>query len=143
MSKLPKYTVFYDGGCGLCQRSVAVLRALDWLRRFRYATLRSAEARAAGISSEQSPAEMMLLTPSGSAGAGRLWGGWRGVKRICLRLPVFYLVITALLFLQPWLGAAILMGLTPLGNPPGDWLYRLVARNRRRWPASTCSLENR
>ncbi|MCW5964928.1 MAG: DUF393 domain-containing protein [Bryobacterales bacterium] len=140
MAYWAKHTVFYDGDCGFCKRSVGLLRALDWFGRFRYATLQSAEARATGIPIARNPTEMVLCT--GVPGAGRLWGGWRAVKQIWLRMPVFYLVMAGTLLVHPVVTACLLIGLTPFGNPLGDWLYRLVARNRHRLPASTCSLEN-
>lgn len=140
MATLAKHTVFYDGDCGFCMRSVKIVRVFDWLGRFRYATLQSDEARAAGIPLERNPSEVVFR--KAAPAQGRLWGGWRAVKQIWLRMPAFYLAIAATLLVHPVVTALLLIGLTPLGNPLGDWLYRLVARNRHRFPASTCSLEN-
>ena len=144
MNNGPKHTVFYDGDCGFCEWSVALLQRLDWLDRFRYATLQSPEAREAGIAFELSPSEIVLRVPLPDKTLnGRMWGGWRAVKRISFLLPALYIGLAVSLFVHPWLTVALLLGLTPLGNPLGDWLYRLIARNRHRFPASTCSLENR
>ena len=37
-----KDVLFFDGGCGLCRRSVALLRALDWFGRLGVCDLREA-----------------------------------------------------------------------------------------------------
>ncbi|MCU0226531.1 MAG: DUF393 domain-containing protein [Bryobacterales bacterium] len=145
MANAAKLTVFYDGDCGFCERSVALVRALDWLGRFRYATLQGSEARAAGIAVESRPSEVVLYRPAATptdVDAGSQWGGWHAVKQIGFRLPAFYLALSAAFLAHPALGAVLLCCVTPLANPLGRRLYRWIARNRHRLPASTCRLEN-
>lgn len=140
-------TVFFDRDCGFCRRAVALIRALDWLRLLRFVPLQSAEAEALGLAESRNLSQMVL------ARNGRQWGGWRAVKRIPFRLPLFYAAIGALVAAAsiapglrlPALGLALLaaLALSPLGNPFGDGLYRWVARNRRCLTGSACSLTNR
>lgn len=135
-----QYTVFYDGGCGFCDRCVRLLDALDWLRRFRYATLQGEEARGLGITGSGIPEEMVVR----KAGAETPeWRGWKAVKAAIFRVPVFYLALGGSALLSPWLALAVLAAFSPLGNPAGQAFYRWVARNRYRLPGSSCSLENR
>ncbi len=140
MASRARNTVFYDGDCGFCERSIGVVRAFDWLGLFRYAKLQSEEARVAGIPPERYPSQMVLRTGEGKG--TRLWAGWRAVKQIWLRTPAYYAAMAGAVFVHPVLAVALALALTPIGNPLGDWLYRLVARNRHRFPASTCRLEN-
>jgi predicted DCC family thiol-disulfide oxidoreductase YuxK len=42
-------TLYFDGACGLCRRSVRVYRALDWLGRLRFEDMRLDERAAKGI----------------------------------------------------------------------------------------------
>jgi predicted DCC family thiol-disulfide oxidoreductase YuxK len=140
-------TVYFDRDCGFCQWSVSLVRRLDWTRAFRFVPLQSDEARNLGLEESRNLSQMVL------ARAGRQWGGWRAVKQLLYRLPLFYLMLAAsqlpglwwpsLLPVSATALALFLLALSPLGNPAGDALYRWVARNRHRFPGSTCSLENR
>ncbi|MDZ7639754.1 MAG: DUF393 domain-containing protein [Bryobacterales bacterium] len=140
-------TVFFDRDCGFCQRSVGIVRALDWLRAFRFVPLQSDEASALGLKESENLSQMVFARQQ------RRWGGWRAVKRILFRLPIVYAGLAALLaapavwpaLTLPAVALLLLIGLSlsPLCNPAGDALYRWIARNRHRLPGSTCSLENR
>lgn len=140
-------TVFFDRDCGICQRSVAVIRSLDWTGAFRFVPLQSTEAHSLGLEESRNLSQMVL------ARAGKRWGGWRAVKRILYRLPLFYAGLTALGAMAAFVPqtrvpaavavALLLLTLSPLANPAGNALYRWIARNRHRFPGSTCSLENR
>lgn len=106
--------LLYDGQCGFCLESVKWLHALD---RFGWVELRDfhAEARLAHLHPDLTPercrSEIMLIEPS-----GRVSGGFRAFRRLCLRLP-------------------LLMGLVPFLYLPGmGWVgtrvYRWVALHR-------------
>ena len=146
-----QHTIFYDGDCGFCMRSVRLVQSLDWLRRFRYDTLQSSAAKQAGLWSptaassgcHEMPDEMIVQAPGRKGWDARHWGGWRAVKRIGFRLPIFYAMLVGAVILSPWLAAAILVMLTPIGNPLGSAAYRWIARNRHRIPGNQCRLENR
>lgn len=135
------YTVYYDGDCGICERSVRVLRGLDWLRRFRYARFQSEEAQGyfGTAGSAAAPEEVVMAATTGT----REWRGYQAVRAALLRTPLPWLSFGALLWMQPWVALAVVLALSPLGDPVGVRVYRWVARNRHRFPGSTCSLENR
>lgn len=136
-------TVFYDGDCGFCAQCIRLLRLLDWAGRLRYATLQGAEAGLAGIQAKVSASEMVFRSKPNASRPARNWGGWRAVKQVLLRLPVFYLGFATTALVSLWLTAFLALLLSPLGNRTGDALYRWVARNRHRLPGTTCHLENR
>src|SRR4051812_3826509 len=96
-------TVLYDGQCALCQRSVRILKRLDWLGRLRYADARD-PANVPPTRAPLDPArlleEMHVVTPD-----GRVAHGFAAFRRIAWRLPALWLV-APLLYLPgvPWLG---------------------------------------
>jgi predicted DCC family thiol-disulfide oxidoreductase YuxK len=60
------------------------------------------------------------------------------MQRILLRLPLLYLAAAVTLWIS-WAFALLwLLLFSPLVHPPGDVIYRWVARNRSRLPGSTC-----
>jgi predicted DCC family thiol-disulfide oxidoreductase YuxK len=140
-------TVFFDRDCGFCQRSVALVRRLDWVRALRFVPLQDKEAAALGLPESETLSQMVL------AKGGRAWGGWRAVKQIFWRIPLFWsgwlaMAIAAATIVPLRLPIALFAGLlcvalSPIGNPLGDRLYRWIARNRQNFPGSTCSIENR
>ncbi len=89
--------VLYDGGCGLCHRSVAFLARRDRDgSRFLFAPLggETASARLAETAAAPFPATVVLLTADGRLlfrsdaalhALARLGGAWRGLAR-CLAL---------------------------------------------------------
>lgn len=110
-----KGVVLYDGDCPFCQKSIAVLRRLDWLGRLHPQDVRdeaNLPPEAAAIPAKWRLDEMHLLTPDRQhtpAGfAAFRWMAWR----LPLTLP-----LAPLLYLPgvPWLG---------------NRAYRWVARNR-------------
>ena len=107
--------ILFDGQCPLCQRSVAILKWLDWLRRFDYHDCRDPAgipANTADLDPAKLTEQMHVLTPGGS----RALAGFRAVRYIAGRLPVMWLV-WPLLFLP---------GMTRVGQK----LYLWVARHR-------------
>jgi predicted DCC family thiol-disulfide oxidoreductase YuxK len=114
-TKSPKAIILYDGRCPLCQKSVALLRRLDWLRRLSYQDARDVEhlpATNVPLDPERLLQEMHLLTPDRQ----RTYSGFKAFRWIAGRLPVFWLM-WPLLFVPgiPWLGRRI---------------YRWIARHR-------------
>lgn len=111
-------TVFFDGGCVLCHRSVAFLMRRDRAGRLRFAPLQGETARRL-----LSPAEI----DAGREGTVALHEP--GAGRTSVRAAA---VLRALGYLPPpWRWLAPLAD-TPLRRPL-DALYRFVARNRARW----------
>jgi predicted DCC family thiol-disulfide oxidoreductase YuxK len=127
-------TVIYDGDCGLCSAIRSGVEALDWLGTMRWVPLQSPEAAKFGIAREELERSIYVVSRGGEK-----WQGWRAVKRIVFRIPLTYVVIAALARRNPWAAAGIATLLSPIANPAGEAVYELVARNRHRFPASTCA----
>jgi predicted DCC family thiol-disulfide oxidoreductase YuxK len=107
--------VLYDGQCPLCLKSVALLKRLDWLRRFSYLDARERADLPAGAAAdpEKLLQEMHVLTPG-----GRLHHGFAALRWMAWRLPLLW-PLAPLLYLP---------GVPRLGQR----LYLWVARNRFR-----------
>lgn len=108
---MPRDTCFYDAQCGLCRRTVRVLRALDWLRRLEFVDMN----RAADLPVD--PALAMQGMPMRTAG-GRVLVGLPAVRRALMQTP---------------LGASLAWALyLPGVSAVADRVYRWVAVHRRR-----------
>lgn len=106
--------VFYDGECGLCDRSVQMLILLDKRHVLRYATLQG-ETAARLLGPLEGPEEgwsVRLLD------GGRLYDRSTAAIRAAVRAG----------------GAGRLLGaFLIVPRPVRDGVYRWVARNRKRW----------
>jgi predicted DCC family thiol-disulfide oxidoreductase YuxK len=127
-------TVIYDGDCGLCNATRMAVEALDWLGTMRWIPLQSPEAEGFGIAREDLERSMYLVSSAGEKSQG-----WGAVKRVALRVPLTYVVVGALARKSPWTAAGLAVLLSPIANPAGQAAYAMVARNRHRFPASTCN----
>jgi hypothetical protein len=111
--------VLYDGGCGVCTRSVAWLRAVDRDGRLRFvdiiANWEHLEARYPGLRRADCLDAMHVVDPE-----GRITSGYDGVRTLAWRLS-WLRILAPLLHLPgvPWLGRRV---------------YRYVAMHR----ATTC-----
>jgi len=107
--------VLYDGQCAFCQKSVGLLRRLDWLGRVRCQDARDV-ANLPACAEPLVPAklleEMHVVTPDRK----RAHVGYRAIRWLAWRLPLLW-PLAPLFYLPgvPWLGSK---------------LYRWVARNR-------------
>jgi predicted DCC family thiol-disulfide oxidoreductase YuxK len=107
--------VLYDGQCPLCQKSVAILRRLDWLRKLRYGDARDPEqipVYVPPLDPQRLLEEMHVLTPNGK----QVYRGFAALRWMAWRLPLL-VPIAPILYLP---------GMPALGTR----LYRWVARNR-------------
>jgi predicted DCC family thiol-disulfide oxidoreductase YuxK len=105
--------LFYDGQCGLCQRSVRFVLARDHRARFRFAPLGGATFAQRVTGAGPLPDSMAILT------GDRLLLRSDAVLHILRRLGGAWAVLAAV-------AAAV----------PRTWrdgLYDLIARNRHRW----------
>lgn len=107
--------VLYDGHCRFCQRSVAILRRLDWLGYLEYQSAREEE----GIPPRDPPLdrarlleEMHLITPDQK----HVYHGFDCFRWMAWRLPLL-LPIAPLLYIP---------GVPELGQR----IYLWIARNR-------------
>lgn len=108
--------VFYDGQCRLCQKSVRLLRGLDWLNVLTYVDSRMTDLEAVRdlpVKNGELLKEMHLLTPGRT-----IYHGFYAFRWMAWRLPLLWF-ITPFLYLP---GMAVL----------GQRAYLWIARNRFR-----------
>src|SRR5262249_4683628 len=128
--------VFFDGDCGLCQRSVRFLFDRDPVGALRYSALQGDLARRVLSDAERnvgSDGTLVLLEPGGRAGAPLPEGRMSFRSEAVLR-PLGYLS-------PPWRWLGPLAGWRPL-LPLFDAAYRFVVRRRLAWfgRADTCAI---
>jgi predicted DCC family thiol-disulfide oxidoreductase YuxK len=102
----PKSTVLYDGACGLCRRSAAVLWTTDALHRLEFADARDEallRARFSGVDPRAALEDMHLVTSQ-----GRVYVGFDAYRRMASLIPLGWPVLP-LLYLPgvPWLGRKV------------------------------------
>ena len=99
-----KGVVLYDGLCPLCQRSVRVLKRLDWMHRLHFQDCRDAAnlpPSAAPLDAKKMLEQMHLVTPD----RRRVHAGFAAFRWMAWRIPVLWW-LAPLLYLPgvPWLG---------------------------------------
>jgi predicted DCC family thiol-disulfide oxidoreductase YuxK len=103
---MAKTVVVYDGLCGLCTQSVAVMKRLDWLHRLEYLDAQDwdrVHARFPQLDQEAILGQIHIVAPG-----GRIYVGYEGVRHVIRDFPlVFWLY--PLLFVPgvTWLGPRI------------------------------------
>jgi predicted DCC family thiol-disulfide oxidoreductase YuxK len=110
-----KGIVLFDGECSLCQRSVRILKRLDWLEKLHFQSARDTEhlpVTSVILDNAKMLEEMHLLTPSRDVA----YAGFRAFRWISWRIPL----------LMPFAPFMYLPGVPWLGNR----VYLWVARNR-------------
>jgi predicted DCC family thiol-disulfide oxidoreductase YuxK len=109
--------LLFDGACGLCRRSVAAVRLLDWRHRVRLRDVArdwdAVHRDYPALRREDCLTEMHLVTPGGRVAAG--FDAFRELARV---LPLGWLAV-------PFL---YLPGVRAIGRR----VYASVARHRRR-----------
>ena len=104
---------YFDGACGLCQRSRRVLSALDWLGRLEFVDFTSLPPERLPVPIEAAMTGMPMRTAD-----GRVLIGYAAVRRALRRTPLGF--VPGLLMYVPgiaWVGARV---------------YGWIARNRQR-----------
>ncbi|QVL30517.1 DUF393 domain-containing protein [Telmatocola sphagniphila] len=107
--------VLFDGDCRFCQKSVALLRKLDWLQRLSFHNARDFDTippHTVALDADRLLQEMHVLTPEGT----KAFAGFKAFRWIAGRLPALWLIV-------PFL---YIPGVPFLGQK----LYLWVARNR-------------
>src|SRR6516225_5534785 len=107
--------LLYDGQCPLCQKSVAILKRLDWLHRLRFLDARdpaNLPAREPPLNPDRLLEEMHLLTPDGR----NVYHGFGAFRWLAWRLPLLWPI-------APFL---YIPGVPAVGQK----VYLWVARNR-------------
>ena len=108
---MPRDTCYFDARCGLCRRTVRVLRALDWLGRLEFLDMNTASDLP--VSFDAAMGGMPMRTRGGG-----VLVGFPAVRRALLQTPLG--ALPAVLLYVPGLGA--LAGLA----------YGWIARHRAR-----------
>ncbi len=129
--------MIFDGDCGFCTRSVRIGQSLDWLKTLRWLPRFSDEAAKLGVPLEASERALQMVLGT------QVYSGWRAIKRMAVRFPLFWIACAALVWLTPWSALVIALGLSPLANFIGDPVYAWIARNRMRISGSACALPQR
>lgn len=107
---------FFDGACGLCQRSRRVLSALDWLGRLEFVDFTTLPPDRLPVPIEAAQTGMPMRTAGGC-----VLVGYPAVRRALRQTPLGFL-------------PGLLMHL-PGVSWVGERVYGWVARNRRRGAA--------
>lgn len=124
MSPSPRLDVLYDGGCGLCSRTMAVLVRLDWLGRLRFVDIvrnwDHLDTMFPNVSRDACVDEMHVVSVE-----GRVTAGFDGFRTIARHVP-------------------LLMPFAPLLSVPGvpavgRHVYSYVAAHR----STTCVVASR
>ena len=108
--------VFYDGDCGLCQRTVRVLQRLDTLKQLEWVDFRRTL-----VAIDTSRLEHEMAATSG----GRTYFGFSAYRALSWKLPVFWPLLP-LMYLP---GARFI----------GDAVYRRIAERRQ----GICRIDSR
>src|SRR5579871_5134323 len=107
--------VIFDGDCAFCQKSIAILRRLDWLHRLTYVNFRETGnplLKSPLLTGAPLVEEMHVLTSDG----GRVYHGFGAFRWLAWRLPAFW-IVAPLLYIP---------GVPALGQK----VYLWIARNR-------------
>ena len=104
-----KGVVLYDGLCPLCQRSVRVLKRLDWLHKLHFQDCRDTAnlpASAVPLELKKMLEEMHVVTPDRK----HAYAGFAAFRWIAWRIPVlWFFTPPPLLYIPgvPWIGRKV------------------------------------
>ena len=109
------YSVIYDGDCGFCQKTVDLIKKLDWLHKFEFIPFQNQSVfkKYSQLTKEMCEREIFLISPNGD-----YYGGYDAFKIMTLFLPVTILI--SWFFFLP--------GITHAGRI----IYRVIAENRHK-----------
>jgi len=99
--------VFFDGNCAFCNKSIALLRWLDWGKRLTFVNFRDASQpllQTPALAQAPLAEEMHVLTPDGSG----LYHGFGAFRWLAWRLPLLW-PIAPFLYIPgvPWMGQKV------------------------------------
>ncbi|MFO0830328.1 MAG: DUF393 domain-containing protein [Phycisphaerales bacterium] len=83
---MPRDVCFYDGQCGMCQRTRRILTALDWLGRLEFQDMLTVPAGDLPVPMDQALAGMPMRTRTGLTLVG-----FPAVRRALLQTPLGFL----------------------------------------------------
>jgi predicted DCC family thiol-disulfide oxidoreductase YuxK len=111
-------TLYYDGLCGLCQRSTRILRALDWLGRLRFEDMTKVPENELPVPMDAAMRGIPMRTRD-----GRTLVGFPALRRALVQTP-------------PGCLAGLLLSL-PVISHLGRAVYSRVAAGRSRAACAT------
>ena len=105
--KTNPFVVFYDGSCGLCRKTVAVVRRLDFFQRVRVydvlADWPEIQSKFPSLNQQACFQSMHLMTPQGNVAVG-----FKAYRELMWALPPGWLIVLFLyLPFVPWIGERI------------------------------------
>src|SRR6267154_1272914 len=104
-------TVFYDGGCSFCRRTVSIIRVLDILNCVVFVdVLDDMEMERRGFSL---PDRTAFLRDMHAVSGERIWVGFRAYRSMAVRIPLLWPIVPILYL--------------PLVERAGNKLYRRAA----------------
>ncbi|PIQ76169.1 hypothetical protein COU78_01265 [Candidatus Peregrinibacteria bacterium CG10_big_fil_rev_8_21_14_0_10_49_24] len=118
-----KFSVLFDGKCGFCQRSVFVLKMLDFLHRLSLVDFHNVEARKAvapELTFEELDKAMHIYLPG-----GRVEKGFDAFRIIAWHLPALWIAV-------PFL---YIPGIPPIGRR----IYAEIAKRRKSCTGDSCT----
>ncbi|NGX43448.1 MAG: hypothetical protein K940chlam7_01745 [Chlamydiae bacterium] len=117
MSETEKHLVFYDGQCGMCDRSVQFLLKADRNKKFVFAPLqgKTASERLQELPKHVKSADSLILIENFETSNEKVYIYGHGAFRIAWLLGGKWSLLGWISFLPPVLY---------------DWGYRFIARNR-------------
>lgn len=116
----PRDTIYFDGACGMCRRSVKWIKRMDWLSRLEARDMTTVPLAELPVDADAAMMGMPMRTRT-----GRALVGFPAVRRALLQTPPGALVAWAL----------YIPGVSHLGRA---W-YARIARNRAR-DAGACAI---
>lgn len=113
-----KPVLLFDGMCPLCQRSVRILKSLDWFKALDY---RDCRVKSNWPGHAAQPLEMKKMLEEMhlvSADGGKVYKGFKAFRWLCWKIPATFL-LAPLMYIPgvPWIGNKV---------------YLWVAKNRFR-----------
>jgi predicted DCC family thiol-disulfide oxidoreductase YuxK len=129
--------VLYDGDCGFCESTRRFLEAIAVEPVAQWKPFQTA-ADLHGIPREALKKRIHVVVDR------KIYSGFAALKTLLLYNPAVYFVIAAVVALpepdafpyRRWLTLSLWIVLAPFFNPIGEWVYDVVAHNRRRLPGS-------
>lgn len=123
---MKNHLVFYDGHCGLCDRTVQFLLKIDTDKNFVFAPLQGETAKILLLSLPEvyKSADSLILMENYNSNP-QFYVLGKGALRICWLLGGPWAFLGVLNFLPSFLY---------------NWVYRIVAHNRRKLFKSACVL---
>lgn len=126
-----RHLIFYDGSCGLCDRTVQIVFAADKREVFAFAPLQgvTAEYYLKNMPAETRDIDSIILIEDFATDTYRIYVRSKAVFRICRTLGGPWFFPGLLSFFPSWLF---------------DWSYRLIAKIRHRFfPQTICFIPPR